>query len=44
MPNKIIKVAIKVASKILKRKERDCAFENLSLRCGATKKACGLAD
>jgi hypothetical protein len=38
------KVVIKVASKILKRKERNCAFENLSLRCSATKKACGLAD
>jgi hypothetical protein len=38
-PNQIITVAIKVASKILKR---NCAFENLSLRCGATKKK--LAD
>jgi hypothetical protein len=33
---------MKVVSKILKRKERNCAFENLSLRCGATKKK--LAD
>ncbi len=40
------KVVIKVASKILKQKERNCTFENLSLRCSATKKslwACGLA-
>jgi hypothetical protein len=36
--NRLIKVAIKIASKILKCKERNCAFENLSLRCGATKK------
>jgi hypothetical protein len=40
--NRLIKVAIKIASKILKRKERNCAYENLSLRCGATKKK--LAD
>ncbi len=37
--NAVIKVVIKVASKILKRKERNCAFENLSLRCGAIKKS-----
>ncbi len=42
--NPFIKVAIKVASKSLKRKERNCAFKHQSLRCGATKKACGLAD
>jgi hypothetical protein len=34
-----MKVAIKVASKILKRKEGNCAFENLDLRCGAIKKS-----
>ncbi len=33
----------KVASKSLKRKEHNCSFENLSLRCGTTKKTCGLA-
>jgi hypothetical protein len=41
IPNPVIKVAIKVASKILKHKEHNDAFENLSLRCGVTKK---LAD
>jgi hypothetical protein len=29
---------LKVASKSLKCKERNCAFVNLSLHCGATKK------
>jgi hypothetical protein len=42
IPNPVIKVAIKVASKILKRKERNCVFKNKSLHCGATKKK--LAD
>jgi hypothetical protein len=31
-------LGLKVAPKILKRKERNCACEDLSLRCGATKK------
>jgi hypothetical protein len=31
-------LVIKVASKSLERKERNCAFEYLNLRCGATKK------
>ncbi len=43
IPNPVIKVVIKVASKSLKRKERNCTFENLSLRWGPTKKNCGLA-
>jgi hypothetical protein len=37
---------LKVASKSLQRKECNCAFENLSLRCGATNinlRTCGLA-
>jgi hypothetical protein len=42
IPNHAIKVAIKVAPKISKRKERNCALENLSLRCGATKKKLAL--
>ncbi len=32
-----MKSRFKVASKSLKRKERNCAFENLSLHCSATK-------
>jgi hypothetical protein len=35
---------IKVVSKSLKRKERNCTFEDLSLRCGTTKMTCGIAD
>ncbi len=36
------KPLIKVVSKSFKRKERNCTFENLSLRCSATKKTLGL--
>jgi hypothetical protein len=32
-----VKVVIKVTSKSLKHKELNCAFEDLSLRCGAIK-------